>query len=249
MLFGDGNSALVGLSDSLKVSLMDCASSVEDAIVAYRIALPNGAPKTQLEAQKVDKEKLVSAALELKKAHARALSCVLLSCFTIESYINSFSYYALKIRDVLRLMREGRETTAELLFGAIERLSTVEKWDNGAKIGTKLGFDKSKSPYQDLKNLFNFRNDIVHDKVGAYGSEKPKKRYGGRLPDPVFGSVSMVHAMYAAETYWNLVQELHRLSAVPAGDFQRHYNLAPWFNEEARQSLKRAEAEARRANL
>jgi hypothetical protein len=43
--------------------------------------------------------------------------------------------------------------------------------------------------------------------------------------------------LFAADIYWNMVQEIHRLTGVDAGVFHRHYNLKLWFDEGNRRSL------------
>lgn len=66
--------------------------------------------------------------------------------------------------------------------------------------------------------------------------DRAVKRYNKKFPDPVFGSLDLGHASFAADAYWNMVQEIHRLTGVDAGVFHRHYNLKPWFDEGNRRS-------------
>ena len=111
------------------------------------------------------------------------------------------------------------------------------KWETVGKLKKGSGFDRSVSPYQDFKYLFNFRNDLVHDKVVDYKTDRARNRYGGHLPDPVFGMLELEHALYAADTYWAMVEQVHRLTGYPRAAFHRHYNLSPWFNDEFKAAL------------
>ena len=109
-------------------------------------------------------------------------------------------------------------------------MSTTLKWETLGKLSKEGKFDKSKSPFQDLKVLFNYRNDIVHDKVSEYSVERASKRYNNKLPDPVFGFLDLGHVIYAADTYWGMVSEIHAILGTQMDDFHRHYNLQPWFD-------------------
>jgi hypothetical protein len=120
----------------------------------------------------------------------------------------------------------------------VNRLSTREKWEAVGKVGGGSGFDQSKIPFQDFRILFNFRDDHVHDKAVPYTKDRATKPYNRKFPDSVFGFLDLDHALYAAEVYWNMVQEIHRLTGDDPGKFHRHYNLKPWFGDEAWKSLR-----------
>jgi len=170
--------------------------------------------------------------------YGQALSTVLMCCFSLESYVNSFAYFLIKESDFLGLSKSGRESSAEAVLDAIDRLSTREKWETIGKMGSAIGFDRSRTPFQDFRSLFNFRDDNVHDKAIPYSEDRAAKRYNKKFPDPVFGSLDLGHALFAADVYWNMVQEIHRLTGVDAEVFHRHYNLRPWFDDENRRSLQ-----------
>ena len=118
-------------------------------------------------------------------------------------------------------------------LACFEKMGPAEKWEELGKLGP--GFDKSRSPFQDFRNLFTFRDDHVHAKVRDFVG-RSRRGYHGRLPDPVAGLLDLSHALYAAETYWDMVQEVHRLIGFDQAKFHRDYNLAPWFDEPSRLS-------------
>ena len=257
MLFTEGKSALVRLSDCIKVSLDECQSVSQGIIAAHRahgpalLALRNlaakaekgvtdsGAFERQAEelACAIPMEASYQAVAAQGKLHSFVLSTVLSSCFCLESYINSFAFHLFQEKDFLGLMREGHDATAEILIDAIERMSTAAKWEAVGKLKKSSGFDRSKSPYQDFKHLFNFRNDLVHDKVVDYKTDIARNRYGNRLPDPVFGMLELEHAIYAASTYWEMVGKIHQLTDYPSSEFQRHYNLSPWVDDDFKEAM------------
>jgi hypothetical protein len=243
MLFADGASALVRLSDALKVSLSVLEETTRDAVV-----LIEAQSDALREAQRIAKEVLARRSSEDPLArmgsiskdhrlrivvletriHAQALNIVLLSCFTLEAYINSFAHFLLKEYDFLGLLRDGRKASAQVPYEAIERLSPKEKWNDVRRLTSSTEFDPSKRPWQDFKIVFAFRDDHVHDKVVPYSEERARKRYGGKLPDPAGGLLDLGHALYAATTYWDMVMEIHALSTVPMKEFHRHYDPSPW---------------------
>ncbi|WP_186409031.1 hypothetical protein, partial [Candidatus Accumulibacter aalborgensis] len=246
MLFTEGKSALVRLSDCIKVSLDECQSVSHRVIEAHRehgpalAALRNLAAKAEkgvidsgaFERQALDLARAIPMEASYQvvaaqgKLHSFVLSTILSCCFCLESYINSFAFHIFQEKDFLGLVREGHDATAEILIDAIERMSTAAKWEAVGKLKKGSGFDQSKSPYQDFKHLFNFRNDLVHDKVVDYKkTDIARNRYGNRLPDPVFGMLELEHAIYAASTYWEMVGKIHQLTDYPSSEFQRHYGL------------------------
>jgi len=243
MLFAQGASALIRLSDALKVSMTlleettqettalaeSQASPIREAQRIVREVLAGRSTADPGEPLRSIPEELANRVVLLQmRGHAQALSIVLLSCFTLEAYINSFVHFLLNEHDFLGLIRGGRKYSADVLYEAIERLSPRDKWNKVRRLTDGKEFDGSRSPWQDFKILFNFRDDHVHDKVVPYSQDRAKKRYGDKLPDPIGGILDLGHALYAATTYWEMVTEIHALSAVPAQDFHRHYDPSPW---------------------
>jgi hypothetical protein len=86
-------------------------------------------------------------------------------CFCLESYVNSFAYFLIKDADFLGLAKSGRESSAEAVLDAFYRSSTREKWETIGKMGSTMGFDRSRTPFQDFRSLFNFRDDMCTTKL------------------------------------------------------------------------------------
>jgi hypothetical protein len=257
LLFPEKKSGLVRLSDATKIGLQLCAETTAKVHAIYSQGEPHYSRAREI-ARRVEEGKvntdqaheqirqiLASIPLEVANTgaalqvqlHSQALSTVLMCCFCLESYINSFAYFLIKDADFLGLAKSGRESSVEAVLDAIDRSSTREKWETIGKMGSTIGFDRSRTPFQDFRSLFNFRDDNVHDKAIPYSEDRAVKRYNKKFPDPVFGSLDLGHALFAADVYWNMVQEIHRLTGVDAGVFHRHYNLKPWFDEGNRRSL------------
>ncbi len=156
--------------------------------------------------------------------------------------MNSLGYHLLQEKDFLGLFHAGHEATAEVLIDAIEKMGTLTKWETIGKLKKGKGFDRSKSPFQDLKILFNFRNDIVHDKVADCSDDREDKRYNKKLPDPVFGFLTLRHVVFAADTYWGMISEIHNILGTDMKEFHRHYNLKPWLNNDFEQEVRKASA-------
>ena len=245
------------LSDATKIGLQLCAETTVKVLAIYSQGEPHYSRAREI-ARRVEEGKVntdqadeqirqIPASIPLEVAntgaalqvqlHSQALSTVLMCCFCLESYVNSFAYFLIKDADFLGLAKSGRESSVEAVLDAFYRSSTREKWETIGKMGSTMGFDRSRTPFQDFKSLFNFRDDNVHDKAIPYSEDRAVKRYNKKFPDPVFGSLDLGHALFAADVYWNMVQEIHRLTGVDAGVFHRHYNLKPWFDEGNRRSL------------
>lgn len=252
MLLSGGKSGLVRLSDSLKTLLDLCEAST---LKMLRLAEPHMAAYRQVQqlakqhlAGKIalsdDNREMLDALksvppdtqrelmyLQAHEIHSLSLTCVLTSCFCLESYVNSLAYFLFNEADLLGLIRSGNESSSEVLIDAISRMTVRDKWQTVGRLKQGQGFDPARLPFQDFNVLFRFRDDQVHDKVVEWGKLDPQKRYNGKLPDGVTEPLSLEHALFAASTYWSMVQEVHRLTGVPQTDFHRHYNLAPWLNE------------------
>jgi hypothetical protein len=257
LLFPDKTSALVRLSDSLKVELRSGSKTAEQILSLFaQYELPFR--EAQSIARRIQKEEIepaigetlmkeilgqVPESVSMQGAawqgqlHSQVLSVILLSCFCLESYINSLAYFLFDETDFLGLVGGGHKASSELFIEAIGRMSTREKWKTMSRLADGDGFDRSRPPFQDFHVLFNFRDDHVHDKVVDYASDRARKRYNGKLPDPVFGLLTLRHGMYATSTYWAMVEAVHELVRVPMQRFHRHYNLAPWTNDEDRRRM------------
>ena len=258
MLFPKNYSGMVRLADSVKSGLRYSARAMTrllEVATPYRMilhdqqriaseALAGRLPYEEADQQikrllqSVPREVGLQIALLDMEQGDHARSTILMCCFSLEAYINSLAHYLITEIDFLGLVRAGRETSAEVLMNPIERMSVREKWSTIARLGSPTGFDTGRAPFQDFSILFRFRDDVVHDKVVKYGQNRGK-RYNGKLPDPVLGHFHLGHALYAAQTYWDMVLEIHRILGVDMRDFHRHYNLMPWSDEDERRSLHR----------
>ncbi len=257
MLFPEKKSALVRLSDMLKIGLDTCA------VTSHRI-LDLFTPYEPIfrEAQRMAREALRDGVTEetddrIRKVlsavpedvswngvrlqgqlHSEALSTILSCCFCLESYVNSLAYFLFEETDFLGLIKDGHKVSAELVLEAIERMTTRKKWETVGRLRGGPGLDRARAPFQDFQILFNFRDDHVHDKVVDYSDNRATKRYNGKLPDPVTGLLDLGHALYCAQTYWDMVHEIHKLIGVDEKAFHRHYNLSPWVNDDHRRELE-----------
>lgn len=264
MLFPEGKSALVRLSDCIKLGVANALDTTSQLIqlhkqyatalrkirrageraqageITHRQALEVlGRMEMQGEIPEEDLQKAVSLDVRL---HSEVLSVILHVCFTLESYINSLGYHLLKEKDILRLGRNASPSTIDTFLNAIDRMSTLSKWQIVSRLKSNDGLDASQSPLQDLKILFRFRDDHVHDKVVPY-NDRSRKRYNELLPDPVSGLLKLSHAIYACDCYWNIVSEVHALVGIPSREFHRHYNLGPWFDAAFEAEVRQKAAE------
>jgi hypothetical protein len=224
MLFPEMKSGLVRLSDAVKIGLQLCAETSAKVLAIYSQGEPHyrrareialSVEQSKVNADQADeqiREILERIPLEVANTgaalqvqlHSQALSTVLMCCFCLESYVNSFAYFLIKESDFLGLSKSGRQSSAEAVLDAIDRLSTKEKWETIGKLGSSAGFDRSRTPFQEFRHLFNFRDDNVNDKAVPYSEDRAAKRYNKKFPDPVFGSLDLGHALFAADVYWNL---------------------------------------------
>jgi hypothetical protein len=262
MLFPEKKSALVRLSDCIKLGIGNCLDTTKELIDLHAIyedplrktraiakdilegrIPPEQGEKELLEVNKKIPEEDAKGAVSLQgRLHSECLSVLLNCCFALESYVNSLGYHLLQEKDFLGLFHAGHEATAEVLIDAIEKMSTLTKWEILGRLKKGKEFDRSKSPLQDLKILFNFRNDIVHDKVADYSDDREDKRYNKKLPDPVFGFLALRHVVFAADTYWEMISEIHNILGTDMKEFHRHYNLKPWFDDEFEQEVRKVSA-------
>jgi len=259
LLFPEKKSALVRLSDTLKISLDTCAKTSREILDLFarheqtfreaqgiaKRALRNDAVTTEIEDQirkvfaSIPEEVALKGVRLQGQLHSQSLSTILSCCFCLESYVNSLAYFLFNEADFLGLIKAGHKVSADLLIEAIEGMTTRKKWDALARLRGGTGFDRSRAPFQDFQILFNFRDDHVHDKVVDFSNDRLSKRYNGKLPDPVTGLLDLGHALYGAHTYWSMVSEIHKLVDVEERKFHRHYNLAPWIDNNHRQALER----------
>ena len=253
MLFSDRRSALVRLSDCVKIGLESCAQSTDEILELYKqhefsfrrardIALRAKKHEITDDEAATEREKALSgvpAEVAVEGVglqgvlHSRSLSTILTCCFVIESYANSYAHYLLSESEITEEHRQKLESS----FGHGEKTRTTDKWAILSSIGGP-GFERGRSPFQDLVILFHFRDDLVHDKPVQWSLDRAQARYCGRLADPVLGLLTLSDALFGAEVYWALVLELHRSTGVGAEEFHRHYNVQPWFDEERRQGLR-----------
>jgi len=257
MKFQEGHSSLVRLSDCLKVNMLNALESAKQAVDIHR-KHANAFKKIRGVAQKshdsnfMDTLRETAASIPLEDArvavmlqgrlHSETLNVLLTACFVLESYINSFGFFLLRERDIIGLFRNSTSAAADALLEAVEKMSAVDKWQTIGTLKTEGGFDSSRSPYQDLKIIFKFRNDHVHDKATDWSSGKAGKRYGGKLPETFGGVLDLSHAVYACDTYWGMVQKIHELVGVAPSEFHGRYNLSPWFDEEFEQATRKIAA-------
>jgi hypothetical protein len=258
VLFPEKKSGLVRLSDTVKSNLLLCASVTKQLITFYEArkpiyeevrglarqalagAISHESAETKMRAllDKIPEEESAICLDLVSHLHSQSLTAILLCCFTLESYINNIAYFLVGEADLLGLLKGGHKTSADLVLDAIDRLSAREKWFQVSRIANSSGLDKSKYPVQDFGYLFNFRDDVVHDKAVPYSDDRAKKRYNGKFPDPVFSQLALKHANYAATVYWDMVSELHRVISVPPETFHRHYNLQPWRTVDDRKNIE-----------
>lgn len=259
MLFMEHKSALVRLSDSIKVGLSSCERFTSEIIELYslyevefekmrgiakqildeKVNAKEGEKEIHRVISKIPEDVPLQGAQLQSELHSQALSTILTCCFCLESYINSLAYHLFQEADYLGLLRGGHDVTSDLLIEALEKMRTIKKWETVAKIGNSKGFDKSRYPFQDFVCLFNFRNDHVHDKVIDFSENRSKKRYNSKLPDPISGLLNLKHALYAADIYWAMVEEIHSLIDFEVNSFHRHYNLKPWVSDDQKKELEK----------
>ena len=256
MRFLTDKSSLVRLSESVKVGMDSCLTSSGAVLAMYerhREAIESGqALAKQLEAEEASLEEMDAALKRIAESvpqddaweavrmqgvlHNQALSTVLMCCFCLESYVNNLAFHLFQEQDYLGLNSSGKGGSYDIIVGAIEKMSVRDKW---ARLGEMSGgsFDRSRFPFQDFSYLFNFRNDVVHDKVIAIGSDRASRRYNGKFPDPASGLLTLSHAVYAGDVYWGMVTEVVRILDLDEEAFHKHYNLTPWHSDEHRSTL------------
>ena len=155
MLFPERKSGLVRLSDTAKIGLELCRETSLKVLAIYSRGEPHYSRTRELarratqgeigieQADEQIRETLSAIPLEVANTgaplqvqlHSQALSRILMCCFCLESYINSFAYFLLKEGDFLGLSRVGRQSSADAVLDAIDRLSTKEKWETVGKLG------------------------------------------------------------------------------------------------------------------
>ena len=263
MIFQEGHSGVVRLSDCLKVNVGNALETARQSVEMHRkharaLKQMRGIARRQLSNTKEEKlqdrncgDKLadvaagipiedVRAAIMLQgRLHAETFNVLLTACFVLESYINSLGFFLLRERDIIGLFRNSTSAAADALLEAVEKMSAIDKWQTIGKLKTEGGFDSSRSPYQDLKILFKFRNDHVHDKVTDWSAATSRKRYGGKLPETFGGVLDLSHAVYACDTYWCMVQKIHELVGVATSEFHGRYNLSTWFDKPFEQEVRK----------
>lgn len=250
MILTDKTSSLVKLSDCSKFAILSCIDTSEQYL---EIAKKHASTNKQIQkiAKKVESGAAEYTELESKikeltddeftsdsfqavalqgKLNSECMLFIVNCCFTLESYINTLAHYLFDTKNLANVKSDTENGVMPFFMEAFDKQSTVAKWEFIGKLkGHK--FDKSKPPFQDLKVLFSFRNDMAHDKVNDFNVEVPKK-YNNKLPNFMSDLLILEHALFAAQVFQDLVKELKILLGDVIEEFQKHYNLSPWFNEE-----------------
>jgi len=243
MIFTDGKSVLVRVSDALKGSLEHCAHSTVtllDRCWPHLEAYDAARSLLRKVSESGDPEELATAEQAITRAlagvsdetlqelgdvqmaiHLQSLTAIIMSCFTSESYANALAHF-LGERGVPLPGKKGRD---------FRWLSTLEKWKAISCSAGKSGFDTDHGPLPDLGVVFEFRNDHAHGKVVAFDHAPG---YSSRFPDPVSGMLDLGHAIDAAASYWSVAASVYDSLDVSRADFERHYNLTPWAQAEQR---------------
>ncbi|EKF9373098.1 hypothetical protein BVJ60_17785 [Vibrio cholerae] len=256
ILMDKKTSSLVKLSDCSKFAMISCIETSEQYLeIASKHVSTN--KKLQTYAKEVESGALGYEELEVKikeltgdeytkdaiqavalqgKLNSECMLFIVNCCFALESYINTLAHYLLDTKNLANVKSDTDNDVLPFFMEAFDKQSTVAKWEFIGKLkGSK--FDKSKPPFQDLKVLFSFRNDMAHDKVNDFNVDVPKK-YNNKLPNFMSNLLSLEHALFAAQTFQDLVKELKVLLGDVIDEFQKHYNLSPWFNDEVEKQAK-----------
>jgi len=122
LLFPEKKSGLVRLSDATKIGLQLCAETTAKVLAIYSQGEPHYSRAREI-ARRVEEGKvnadqadeqirqiLASIPLEVANTgaalqvqlHSQALSTVLMCCFCLESYVNSFAYFLARPADRVR---------------------------------------------------------------------------------------------------------------------------------------------------
>lgn len=246
----DKTSSLVKLSDCSKFAMMSCIDTSEQYLdIAKKHASIN--KKIKKYAKEAESGVLGYEEVEIKikeltggtyeqdafqavflqgKLNSECMLFIVNCCFTLESYINTLAHYLLDTKNLANVKSDTDNGVLPFFMHAFDKQSTVAKWEFIGKLKGN-DFDKSKPPFQDLKVLFSFRNDMAHDKVNDFNIDAPKK-YNNKLPNFMADLLSLEHALFAAQVFQDLIKELKVLLGEVIDEFQKHYNLSPWFNDE-----------------
>ena len=57
------------------------------------------------------------------------------------------------------------------------------------------------------------------------GATAEVNRYNKKLLDLVFGFLTLRHVIFAADTYWGMISEIHNILGAEMKEFHMHYNL------------------------
>lgn len=168
MLFSEKTSALVRLSDTLKIGLETCASTSVQILDLFTLyegtfreartiaaqALRDDTVTTEIE-NRIRKvlapipEEASWQGIHLQgQLHSQALSTILSCCFCLESYINSLACFLFKETDFLGLIRDGHKGSADLLIETIEGMTTRKKWETVGRLCGGMGLDRPVLPFR-----------------------------------------------------------------------------------------------------
>lgn len=254
MLFhGQKKSGLVRLSDCLKDGLINVAEETEKLNQLYHsqkhelmsynemLAKLNSGEIKGEEAIELIRTNEISLeadkVIALQSAiHNQCLTTIISTCFTLESYINSFAYYLSK-QCGPKWKIKGEYLHDSKYFSS---LRTIDKWRKIVEISTGKVYknNSNDNPFGDVRILFSFRNDHAHDNVVEVSFDKSEEIYNGKLPDPVSGSLDIFHVLFAVDTYWYLIQWVHNKIGVSLNEFHMHYNLSPWISSEMEKQIR-----------
>lgn len=263
MLFKDKKSGLVKLTDSIKININDCLQLTAELIDCYEH--PSGVlselhaiakePELVRICNKIENKENLSAVEKIKfltynrtlenlshensiedaglvlvmrgKLDQRSVSLILNCHFCTESYVRSF-YHFFK-DELVNTVTQGKFDD----MGTKTRLETfglTESDSNGKNIHPLV---------LDFEILSRYRNDFVHGNITNTDTEKALERYKGKLPDQVFGLLDLSHVVFAADTYWKIVDEIHKCTGLKKSDFHKHYNLSPWFDADFESEVRK----------
>jgi hypothetical protein len=255
MLFkGQKKSGLVRLSDCIKQGVLNVAQDTEElnkVFLSQNSQLRNNKEiVARVEKGEIDSDEAIkllrtngmsredaTKGTALQYAiHNQCLTTILSTCFTLESYINSFAYHLSKHYGSKGKLNGTKLPNSE----EFKKLSTVNKWIKVVEISTGIEYQTNvdNNPFSDLNILFKFRNDHAHDNVVSMSNDKSLYRYNGKLPDPVFGHLDIFHVLFAVDTYWYLIQWVHKKIEVSQDEFHMQYNLSPWISSEMAKEIR-----------
>lgn len=239
MISTRGASLLVKLSDGMKAGLAQLAVATSDYLSLYH------ENREILEAQKraaasMDFDAMEEAAARVPTEHVSqaihlsinishlALNVVLLACFTLEAYANAYADFSISQALGSPSNRGRHVKSPRTRIMAYLRKPLSEKWRELPTLASGEEFELDSEPFVSFRTLVTFRNDCVHAKVKPFKRIPSHHQNIGRLPDPTLEMLTLGHAIFASDTYWQMVNGLYERTGASRKEFERHYVLAPW---------------------